>query len=173
MSSKNKQDNPQGSSKPEYTSKVASILIILCFVGIMPLLVWTSLPESSPYISVTTSSDMVQTAAASAGMEVCSSNPVSVEISGVSSAILYLLSSNCGSSDPRYIVEVLVLGFSDTGAEQAAIAEAQMTYKNWQTINTAAFMSGYNLIVIRGASRNEAVSEISTSLIEQGAVRIL
>lgn len=160
-------------SKPVYTSKVAAVLIILCFLGIMPILVWTTLPESSPYVSVRTSSDMVQTAAASAGLEVCSSDPVSVKISGVSSAVLYLLASRCSSPDPEDRVEVLALGFSDTDAMRAAISEAQMTSRSWQTLNTAAFMSGDNLFVIKGSSHSEAVSGISTSLIGQGAVRIL
>ena len=171
--SKNKPVPSQGHHEPKSINKVAAVLIILCFLGIMPLLVWTSLPESSPYISVTTSSDMVQTAVNSAGMQICSTNPVAVKIPGVSSSMLYVLYPSCDSPDPDAFVEILVLGFSSADAEMAAIAEAQMTYQNWQTVNVAAFMSGYNLIVVRGAPHNEAVSKISASLIEQGAVRIL
>ncbi|HOP67892.1 MAG TPA: hypothetical protein PLM96_04410 [Methanoregulaceae archaeon] len=173
MSKNNMSEGAPVHSKPVHTSKVAAVLIILCFLGIMPILVWTTLPESSPYVSVRTGSDMVQTAAASAGMEVCSSDPVSVKISGVTSAMLYLLSSRCSSPDQNDRVEVLALGFSDTDAMRAAISEAQMVTRSWQTLNTAAFMSGETLFVIKGSSRSEAVSEIGTSLIGQGAVRIL
>lgn len=173
MSRKNKPDTHQGRNEPKSINKVAAVLIILCFLGIMPLLVWTTLPESSPYVSVTTSSDMVQTAALSTGMQICSSYPVAVEIPGVSSATLYILYPSCDSPDPDAFVQILVLGFSSSDAEMAAIAEAQMTYQNWQTLNAAAFMSGYNLIVVRGAPHNEDVSQISASFIEQGAVRIL
>ncbi|MCA9704076.1 MAG: hypothetical protein KC400_09600, partial [Methanolinea sp.] len=77
------------------------------------------------------------------------------------------------SPDQNDRVEVLALGFSDTDAMRAAISEAQMATRSWQTLNTAAFMSGETLYVIKGSSRSEAVSEIGTSLIGQGAVRIL
>ena len=149
------------------------LIILLCFLGIMPVLIWVSLPETNTYTSVTTSSAMVQSAAAAAGLQICSQNGVTVAVPGAQNAVLYQLSPDCSATSPSTTVQILVVGFSSTEAEYAAIAEAQVTYQNWQTTNTAAFMSGYNVIVIQGAPGNQAVQQISNSLIAQGAVRII
>jgi hypothetical protein len=139
----------------------------------MPLLVWVTIPEESTYTSVTTSSPMVQRAAADAGLQICSSNAITVQVPGATNAVLYGLSPSCDSPDPASGVQILVVGFSSTDAQNAAIYQAQVTYQNWRTTNTAAFTSGYNVIVVQGAPGNQDVDEISASLIEQGAVRIL
>lgn len=139
----------------------------------MPVLLWVTLPESSPYTSVTTSSSMVQVAADAAGMEICSSNGIPVNVPGATSAVLYQLSPTCSSLKSATTVQIATIGFSSTEAMNTAILEAQVTYNNWQATNTAAFYSGYNAIVIQGAPGNQAVQQISTSLIEQGAVRII
>lgn len=153
--------------------KGLTLIILLCFLGIMPVLIWVSLPETSTYTSVTMSSAMVQSAAAAAGLQICSQNAVTVVVPGAQSAVLYQLSPDCSATSPSTIIQILVVGFTSTEAENAAIAEAQVTYQNWQTTNTEAFMSGYNVIVVQGAPGNQAVQQISTSLIEQGAVRII
>ena len=161
------------SSGSESSHKGLTIIVLLCFLGIMPVLIWVSLPETSTYTSVTTSSPMVQTAAATAGLQICSQNAISVDVPGAQSAILYQLSPDCTETSPSSAVQILVVGFSSTDAQNAAIAEAQATHQNWQTTNTAAFTSGYTVIVVQGAPGNQAVQQISASLIEQGAVRIL
>src|SRR5690606_33200393 len=71
--------------------KGLTLIIILCFLGIMPLLILISLPETSTYAVVTTSSAMIQSAAAEAGLEICSQEAKSVAVQGAQSAILYQL----------------------------------------------------------------------------------
>ena len=150
-----------------------TILVLLCLLGIMPVLVWVSLPETSTYTSVTTSSPMVQTAAAAAGLQICSQNAITVDVPGAQNAVLYQLSPDCAKTSPATTVQILVVGFSSTDAQNSAIAEAQVTHQNWQTTNTEAFTSGYNVIVVQGAPANQAVQQIGDSLVEQGAVRII
>jgi hypothetical protein len=173
MSKKTTHEPSQGQAKHESSGKAVTVIIILCFLGIMPVLLWVTLPESSPYTSVTTSSSMVQVAADAAGMEICSSNGIPVNVPGATSAVLYQLSPGCSSPGPATTVQIATIGFSSTEAMNTAILEAQVTYKNWQATNTAAFYSGNNVIVIQGAPGNQAVQQISTSLTEQGAVRII
>jgi len=115
---------------------------------------------------------MIESAAASAGLQICSTDAFATKVPGASSAVLYRLSPGCDQMNSAEIVRVLVVGFSSANAENAAIAEARGAYYNWQATNTAAFMSGYNVIVVQGAPRNQAVTEVGASLIEQGAVRI-
>ena len=150
-----------------------AILVLLCFLGIMPVLVWVSLPETSTYTSVTTSNPMVQTAAAAAGLQICSQNAITVDVPGAQNAVLYQLSPDCTETSPSTTVQILVVGFSSTEAQNSAIATAQATHQNWQATNTEAFTSGYNVIVVQGAPGNEAVQQIGDSLIEQGAVRVI
>ena len=168
-----KKESPQRHEKPESSNKALSIIIILAFMGILPVLVWVTIPEESTYTSVTTTSPMIQRAAADAGLRICTSNAVSIKAAGATNAVLYGLSPGCEAPDPATDVQVLVVGFSSTEAMNAAIYQAQVTYQNWRTTNTAAFMSGYNVFVVQGAPGNENVEEISASLIEQGAVRII
>jgi hypothetical protein len=158
-------------SKSEHRG--SDILVLLCFLGIMPVLVWVSLPETSTYTSVTTSSPMVQTAAAAAGLQICSQQGITVDIPGAQNAVLYQLSPDCTETSPSTTVQILVVGFSSTEAQNSAIATAQATHQNWQATNTEAFTSGYNVIVVQGAAGNQAVQQIGDSLIEQGAVRII
>jgi len=153
--------------------KGLTLIVLLCFLGIMPILIWVSLPETSTYTTVTMSSAIVQSVAASAGMQICSQNAITVAVPGAQSAVLYQLSPDCSTISPSTTIQILVVGFTSTDDQNAAIVEAQMTYQNWQTTNTAAFTSGYNIIVVQGAPGNQAVQEIDTSLIEQGAVRII
>jgi hypothetical protein len=162
-----------GQEQPASNSKAVTVIIILCFLGIMPLLVWVTLPETSAYTSVTTSNVLVQTSAASAGLQICSSKAVAVVVPGAQSAMLYHLSPDCSASSPASTVQILVVGFSSTDAQNAAIATAQNTHRNWQPANTEAFYSGYTVLVVQGAPGNQAVREISASLIEQGAVRVI
>lgn len=173
MSKKHSSGHATSPTQPGSNRKGLTVIIILCFLGIMPVLVWVTLPESSPYTSVTTSSAMVQIAAAAAGLQICSSNVISVKVPGATSAELYQLSPDCSRSIPATTVQILVVGFSNIDAQMSAIETAENTYKNWQTTNTEAFTSGYNVIVIQGAPGNPAVQQIGASLIEQGAVRII
>ncbi len=173
MSKKNKQKPPQQQQKQGSTSKVAAVIIILGFLGVMPILVWATLPESSPYTSVTTSSAMVQTAAYEAGLEICSSNAITVNVPGATSAVLSDLSQNCGSSIAESAVQVLVVGFSSTDAMDAAISSAMQTYSDKGGTNLQAFTSGYNVILLKGSPTNHAVQQMADSFTDQGATQIL
>jgi hypothetical protein len=160
-------------SRPTSNSKAFTVIIILCFLGIMPILVWVSIPETSTYTSVTYAEPLVQTAAADAGLQICSSENYPVNVPGGQSAVLYQLSPDCNAPDPATTAQMLVIGFTSTDAQNAAIATAQDTHRNWQTTNTEAFTSGYNVLVIHGAPGDQAVQQIGASLLEQGAVRII
>jgi hypothetical protein len=139
----------------------------------MPILLWVSLPETSTYTSVTTASPMVQTAAASAGLQVCSSDGVPVKVPGAQSAVLSKLSPDCNAPTPATTVQILVVGFTSTEAQNAAIATALDTYKTMQLPNIEVFTSGYNVFVVQGAPTNQDVQQIGASLIEQGAVQVI
>jgi hypothetical protein len=173
ISKKNGDRHGSRSGSSESGHKGLVIIVLLCFLGIMPILIWVSIPETSPYTTVTTSNAMIQSAAAAAGLQICAQNAVNVEVQGAQNAVLYQLSPDCSIQMPSTTVQVLVIGFSSTDAQNAAIAEAQVTHKNWQSTNTAAFTSGYNVIVVQGSPGNQAVQDISTTLIDQGAVRII
>ncbi len=161
------------SGKHSTGSKGLMVIIILCFLGIMPLLIWISLPETSTYAVVTTSSAMIQSAATDAGLQICSQEAMGVEVQGAETAILYQLAPDCSRATDENRVTILVVGFNSTEAQMAAITEAQGTYSAWQTTNTAAFMSGTSTIVVHAAPGNQAVGQISSSLIGQSAARIL
>jgi len=171
MSTKKPSESHQA-KKPESPSKVAAILVILCFLGIMPMLVWVTLPESSPYTSVTTSNVMVEVAADAAGLQICSSNGLTLNVTGATSSVLYQLSPNCGSLNPATTVQILVVGFSSTDAQNAAISSAMATYQAKKGTDLQAFTSGYNVILVQGSSTNPAVQTVANSLIKQGAKQI-
>jgi hypothetical protein len=173
MSRKNKTESHQGSKKSESSNKAIAVIILLGFLGIMPILLWVSLPETSTYTSVTTASPMVQTAAASAGLQVCSSDGVPVKVPGAQSAVLSKLSPDCNAPTPATTVQILVVGFTSTEAQNAAIATALDTYKTMQLPNIEVFTSGYNVFVVQGAPTNQDVQQIGASLIEQGAVQVI
>jgi hypothetical protein len=153
--------------------KGLTVVVLLCFLGVMPLLIWISLPETSTYTSITTPSLIIQSVAADAGLQICSQDSMSVEVTGAQRAILYQLAPDCSRATDEDMVKILVVGFNSTEAQMAAIAEAQGTYGTWQTTNTAAFMSGTDTIVVHAAPDNEVIEQISSSLIGQGAARIL
>jgi hypothetical protein len=161
-------------AKPASNSKAFTVIIILCFLGIMPILLWVSIPEETgTHTSVTYAEPLVETSAAAAGLQICSSENYPVNVPGGQSAVLYQLSPTCMVQTAETTVQVLVVGFTSSEAQLAAIATAQDTHRNWQTTNTEAFTSGSNVIVIQGAPDNQAVQQIGSSLIEQGAVRII
>lgn len=173
ISTKHGEVHADHSAPPGSGHRGLTLIVLFCFLGILPILIWVTLPESSVYTTVTTSNAMVQSAASAAGLQICTQNALNVEVPGAQNAVLYQLAPDCSVQKASATVQMLVVGFSSTDAQNAAIAEAQETYQNWQTTNTAAFLSGYNVIVVQGAPGNEAVRDISASLIEQGAVRIL
>lgn len=116
---------------------------------------------------------MVETAAAAAGLQICSSENYPVDVPGGESAILYQLSPDCSAPTDATTVKVLIGGFTSTEAMNAAVATAQNTYQNWETLNTAVFISGSSVLVVQGAPGNEDVQQIGDSLIEQGAVQVI
>lgn len=173
MSKKTNPESHQKSKKSESSNKSVAIIIILCFLGAMPILIWATLPESSPYTTVTTTSAMVDIAAYNAGLETCSSNPITVNVAGATSAVLHTLSPTCGSRNAASDVQVLVVGFSDTNAQMAALADAQATHSNWKLQNTEAYITGSTVLVVQGAPGNTEVQDIGASFIEQGAVQVI
>jgi hypothetical protein len=173
MSKQKKAESHTGARKSESSNKAFAVIIILLLLGIMPLLVWATIPETSTYTSVTTASPMVVTAAESAGLKLCSSNGVPVKVSGAQSAILSQLSPDCNAPAPSTTVQVLTVGFTSTEAQNAALATAMDTYKNAVPANTAVYTSGYNVFVVQGAPNNPAVQQVGDSLVEQGAVQVI
>ena len=173
MSKKNKPESDQGSKNSGSSSKTITIIIILCFLGIMPILIWATIPDSSSHTAASTASPMVESAAAAAGLQICSSENYPVNVPGGESAILYQLSPDCSIPTDATTVKVLVIGFTSTEAMNAAIATAQNTYQNWKTLNTAVFTSGSSVLIVQGAPGNEDVQQIGASLIEQGAVQVI
>ncbi len=173
MSKKNKPESTQESVKSGSSNKAFSIIIILCFLGIMPILIWASIPDSSSQTAASTASPMVESAATAAGLQICSSENYPVNVPGGQSAILYQLSPSCGALITATTVKVLVVGFSSAEAMNAAIASAQNTYQNWKTLNTEVYTSGYSVLVVQGAPGNEDVQQIGDSFSEDGAVQII
>ncbi len=161
------------SGKHSTGSKGLMVIIILCFLGIMPLLIWISLPETSTYAVVTTSSAMIQSAAADTGLQICSQETMGVEVQGAETAILYQLAPDCSRATDENTIMIFVIGFDSTKTQMEAIGEAQETVGNWQMTNTTAFITGTNVIVMYGAPGNQVVEQISSSLIGQSAARIL
>ncbi|MDD1709953.1 MAG: hypothetical protein LUQ37_03475 [Methanoregulaceae archaeon] len=173
MSKKTNPESHQESKKSESSNKSVTIIIILCFLGIMPILIWASIPDSSSHTAASTASPMVESAAVAAGLQICSSENYPVNVPGGESAILYQLSPDCSVPTDATTVKVLVIGFTSTEAMNAAIATAQNTYQNWKTLNTAVFTSGSSVLIVQGAPGNEDVQQIGASLIEQGAVQVI
>jgi hypothetical protein len=163
----------RGEARHRSPRNAITVILVVCLLGIMPVLLWVTLPESAPYPSVTASYAPIPTAAAAAGLQICSSDAISVHVPGAAGAVLYRLSPDCSFPDSETTVQVLVIGFSSIEAMNSAIHEAQVTYKDWPAINTAGFYTGTSVFLIQGAPRTPAVLQISTSFTEQGAVRII
>jgi hypothetical protein len=172
MSKKTKHEPHQQQKQQGSSSKVLAIIIILCFLGIMPVLLWLTIPEASPYASVTTSSPLVQVAANAAGLQICSNKGVTVVVPGATSGVLYQLSPSCRSSTAAGTVQILVIGFSSTQALNSAVTTGQQTYTSTPGITVEAFTSGYNVIIVQGAATNPAVGQLGNSLVDQGATQI-
>lgn len=49
MSKKKKSESHPDEGEEKSSGKTITIIIILCFLGAMPILIWATLPESSPY----------------------------------------------------------------------------------------------------------------------------
>lgn len=116
---------------------------------------------------------MVDIAAYNAGLETCSSNPITVNVAGATSAVLYTLSPSCASRNPASDTQVLVVGFSNTNAQMTALADAQATHSNWKVQNTEAYITGSTVLVVQGSPGNTEVQEIGASFIDQGAMRVV
>jgi len=168
-----KTESHQESKKPESSNKGAAIIIILCFLGIMPILIWATIPDSGSQTAASTTSPMVESAAAAAGLQICSSENYPVNVPGGQSAILYQLSPHCNTPTTATTIKVLVVGFTSAEAMNSALAVAQNTYQNWETLNTEVFTSGYSALVVQGAPGNEDVQQIGASFIEDGAAQVI
>jgi hypothetical protein len=148
---------------------IGLIIIIFCFLGIMPLLIWWSIPPTSTYSTVTDASSYVATAAADTGLQICTQNNVILDYPGVQNAAKYNLSPDCKTANSANTVQMYVIGFSSSQAQANAIYTAQDTNKNWQLTNTEAFTAATNVIVVTGPPGDPAVQEIGDSLEAQGA----
>lgn len=173
MSKKTNPESYQDTKKSESSNKAVTIIILLCFLGIMPILIWASLPDTSSQTAASAASPMVESAAAAAGLQICSSENYPVNVPGGQSAILYQLSPNCNSPTTATTVKVLVVGFTSAEAMNSALAVAENTYQNWKTLNTEVFTSGYSVLVVQGSPGNEDVQQMGASLKEQGAVQVI
>jgi len=151
---------------------IGLIIIIFCFLGIMPLLVWWSIPPTSTYSTVTDASSYVATAAADTGLQICTQNNVILDYPGVQNAAKYNLSPDCETANAANTVQMYVIGFSSSEAQANAIYTVQDTNKNWQLTNTEAYTEATNVIVVTGPPGDPAVQEIGDSLEAQGAQQI-
>ncbi len=173
MSKKTTPEQHQESKKSESSSKGIALVIIFCFLGLMPILIWTTLPDSSSQTAASIVSPMVESAVAAAGLQICSSENYPVNVPGGESAILYQISPNCAVSTTATTVKVLVVGFSNGEAMYSALAIAQNTYQNWKTLNTEVFTSGNSILVVQGAPGNDDVQQIGASFVQDGAVQVI
>jgi hypothetical protein len=151
---------------------IGLIIIIFCFLGIIPLLVWWSIPPTSTYSTVTDASSYVATAAADTGLQICTQNNVILDYPGVQNAAKYNLSPDCETANAANTVQMYVIGFSSSEAQANAIYTVQDTNKNWQLTNTEAYTEATNVIVVTGPPGDPAVQEIGDSLEAQGAQQI-
>jgi hypothetical protein len=159
----------QPSSSSGSAGGIGLLIIVFCFLGIMPLLVWWSIPPTSTYSTVTDASSYVAEAAADAGLQICTQNNVILNYPGVQNAAKYNLSPDCKTANAANTVQMIVVGFSSSDAQLNAIYTAQETFKNWEVTNTEAFTAETNVIVVTGPPGNTEVQEIGTSLVAQGA----
>jgi hypothetical protein len=162
----------ESSSSSGSTGGIGLLIIVFCFLGIMPLLVWWSIPPTSTYATVTDASSYVATAAADAGLQICTQNTVILNYPGVQNAAKYNLSPDCKAANSANTVQMIVVGFSSSDAQANAIYTAQETFKNWQVTNTEAFTAETNVIVVTGPPGDTEVQQIGNSLIAQGAQQI-
>jgi hypothetical protein len=161
-------DEPSGSR----AGGIGLIIIIFCFLGIMPLLIWWSIPPTSTYSTVTDASSYVATAAADTGLQICTQNNVILNYPGVQNAAKYNLSPDCKTANAANTVQMIVVGFSSSEAQMNAIYTAQETFTNWQVTNTVVYTEATNVIVVTGPPGDPAVQEIGDSLEAQGAQQV-
>ena len=91
MSKKTNPESHQESKKSESSNKGVAIIIIFCFLGLMPILYPGQSPVSSSHTAASMVSPMVESAVAAAGLQICSSENYPVDVPGGESAILYQL----------------------------------------------------------------------------------
>jgi hypothetical protein len=164
-----KSTHTEESSSGSKGGSIGLIIIVFCFLGIMPLLIWWSIPPTSTYSTVTDASSYVATAAADTGLQICTQNNVILDYPGVQNAAKYNLSPDCKTANSANTVQMYVIGFSSSQAQANAIYTAKDTNKNWQLTNTEAFTAATNVIVVTGPPGDPAVQEIGDSLEAQGA----
>jgi hypothetical protein len=148
------------------------MIVVFCFLGIMPVLVWSTLPPTSSYVTEENATSLVATAAATSGLQICSSNGILLNIQGAENAQVFALSPDCKTANSGNTISVYAIGFSSSAAQANAIAKAQDTFKNWQVTNTEAFTSETSVIIVTGPPGNPGVSAIGKSLQAQGAQSI-
>jgi len=156
--------------KSPSVNKVVVVIIIFCFIGIMPILTLWSIPPYNPPAATSPPPASVVNAAAAAGMKVCSTGPVTYKAPGLETASLYQLSTDCGKVTQGNSVAVLVADFSSVNAMNSAIQVAMAQLANYEAVNFMAFTDGTQVIIVKGSPGNTYVQKIGASLQEQGAV---
>jgi hypothetical protein len=162
-------DKPASSSG---AGRIVIVIIILCFVGIMPVLIWLSIPPTSTYSTVNDASQYVATAAADTDLQICTQNAVVLNYPGVQNAAKYNLSPDCNTATAANTVVMGVIGFSSTEAQANALNIAMNSYKNWRETNTEVYTDATSVIIVTGPPGNTNVQAIGNSLAAQGAEQV-
>jgi hypothetical protein len=152
--------------------RIVIVIIILCFVGIMPVLVWLSIPPTSTYSTVNDASQYVATAAADTNLQICTQNVIVLDYPGVQNAAKYNLSPDCKTATSANTVVMGVIGFSSTDAQANALNPAMNSYKNWRETNTEVYTDATNVIIVTGPPGDTYVQAIGNSLSAQGANQV-
>ncbi len=156
--------------KSPSVNKVVAIIIIFCFIGIIPLLTLWSMPPVHPITPTAPPPASVVNAAAAAGMKVCSTGPVTYKSLGIETASLYQLSTDCGKVTQSNSVVVLLVEFSSVSAMNSAVNIALGQLSNYEAVNFIAYTDGTQVIIVKGSPGNTYVQTVGASLQEQGAV---
>ena len=156
--------------KSPSVNKVVAIIIIFCFIGIMPILTLWSIPPVNPITPTAPPPASVVNAAGAAGMKVCTTGPVTYKNAGIETASLYQLSTDCGKVTQSNSVAVLVVEFSSVTAMNGAISIALSQLSSYEAVNFIAYTDGTQVIIVKGSPGNTYVQKVGASLEEQGAV---
>jgi hypothetical protein len=167
-----KQASEKHEEKSPSVNKVVAIIIIFCFIGIMPIVTLWSVPPANPPVATSPPPASVVTAASAAGLSICTTSPVAYRAPGLETASIYQLSTSCGKVTKNNSVFVLVADFSSTNAMNSAIQIAMSQLSNYEAVNFIAFTDGTEVIIVEGVPGNTNVQEMGASLQEQGAVKI-
>jgi hypothetical protein len=162
----------QHAEKSPSVNKAVAIIIIFCFIGIIPILTLWSIPPANPPVATSPAPASVMSAASAAGLKICSTGPVTYKAPGLQTASIYQLSSDCGKVTKNNSVFVLVADFSSVNAMNSALRVAMGQLSSYRAVNFMAFTDGTEVIIVAGSPGNTYVQKVGASLQEQGAVEV-